>query len=158
MQAFVTGLFCVRLPYHLMSGDNDVSQAINRILGSGRRVTDELSSYQPYIDSGGRPQMGFSITRANGDMDGFLFHSLDNLRHQTRNGQEFLSFTHRGTAVTMQGTRLQILFRAIMRHTLMEIHEENGTRVELDEAAPTITKVAVTLPDEMRDGPRLAKG
>src|SRR5665811_69974 len=103
-----------------------MSNAINRILGTGGKATEEPNEYRSYVDSGGRRQMGFSITRANGDMDSFLYHNLDNQQFQIRNGAEFLSFTHRGKAVTIQGTKLKVIFRAMMRHTLMEINEDDG--------------------------------
>lgn len=120
-----------------------MSNAINKILGTGTKAAEEPAEYRAFVDSGGRPQMGFSVTHANGDMDGFLYHSLDNLNYQTRNGAEFLSFTHRGKAVTMQGERLRVVFRALMRHTIMEIHEQDGRRVEAGQ--PTIARLEVTV-------------
>ncbi len=121
-----------------------MSNTINRILGTGTRPTvEEPAEYRAFVDSGSRPQMGFSITRANGDMDGFLYHSLDNMNFQTRNGEEFVSFSHRGKAVTMQGIGMRAIFRAIMRHTLMEIHEQDGRPVP--EGQPCVTRLAITI-------------
>jgi hypothetical protein len=123
-----------------------MSNAISKILGSGGasgKAAEEPNEFRSFVDSGGgRPQMGFSIARANGDMEGFLYHNLDNLNFQTRNGAEFLSFTHRGKAVTLQGTRLRIIFRAIMRHTLMEINEAGGRTA--DPALPVISRMEIT--------------
>ena len=133
-----------------------MSNAINRILGSGTRPTiEEPTDYRAFVDSGGRPQMGFSITRANGDMDGFLYHLLDNVNFQTRNGAEFVSFSHRGKAVTMQGVGLRVIFRAMMRHTLMEIHEQDGRPVAPGE--PSVTRLAITVVGDASPAVRLAK-
>lgn len=133
-----------------------MSNAINRILGAGTRPTvDEPAEYRAFVDSGGRPQMGFAICRANGDMDGFLYHLLDNVNFQTRNGEEFVSFTHRGKAVTMQGIGMRAIFRAMMRHTLMEIHEQDGRPVEPGQ--PRVTRLAITVVREVASPVRLAK-
>jgi hypothetical protein len=121
-----------------------MSNAINRLVNAGSRTAaqESASEYRAYVDSGGRPQMGFAITRANGDMDGFQYHNLDNQLYQTRNGSEFLSFTHRGKAVTIQGTKLKVIFRALMRQTLMEIHEADGRPVAAGD--PTIIRMEIT--------------
>jgi hypothetical protein len=133
-----------------------MSNTINRILGTGTRPTiEEPAEYRAFVDSGGRPQMGFSITRANGDMDGFLYHLLDNLNCQTRNGEEFVSFSHRGKAVTMQGIGMRSIFRAMMRHTLMEIHEQDGRPVAKGE--PVVSRLAITVVGEATSPVRLAK-
>lgn len=134
------------------------SKIVDNILGRGQSLDAESPEYRSFMDSGGRPQMGFSITQADGTMDGFLYHNLDNLRMQVRNGSEFLTFTHRGTAVTIQGEKLKVIFRAMMRHTLMEIHERDGRASQRPED-PTIIKLAVTPPEENPAHPhlRLAK-
>jgi hypothetical protein len=119
-----------------------MSNAVDRILGSGAKGAEKPTAYRAFVESGGRPQMGFSITHANGDMDGFLYHSLDNLNYQTRNGLEFLTFTHRAKAVTIQGEQLRAAFHAIMRHTLMEIHEQDGRPVNAGQ--PTVIRLEVT--------------
>lgn len=104
-----------------------MSNTLNKIMASGTKAAaDEPSEYRSYVDSGALPQMGFTITRANGDMDGFLYHTIENMQMQTKNGSDFLSFTHRSKAVTIQGTGLRVIFRLMMRHTLMEINEPNG--------------------------------
>jgi hypothetical protein len=121
-----------------------MSNAINRLVSSGARnaPSQEPSEYRSYVDSGGRPQMAFAITRANGDMDGFQYHNLDNQLYQVRGGAEFLSFTSRGKAVTIQGTKLKVIFRAMMRQTLMEINEADGRPAAPD--MPTIIRMEVT--------------
>jgi hypothetical protein len=91
--------------------------------------------------SGSRVQMGFALYRATGDMDGFLYHNLDNLALRRTSGAEFLSFTHRGKAVTMQGHGLKAVMQAIMAHTLMELYEHDGKLVGVD--APVIERVEV---------------
>jgi hypothetical protein len=120
-----------------------MSTALNRLLNTGTKAAEEPAEYRAFVDSGGKPQAAFAITHANGDMDGFLYHLLDNMDCKTRNGTEFLSFTHRGKAVTMQGTKLKIIFRAMTRHTLMEIHEQGGRPAEPGQ--PTVTRLEVTV-------------
>lgn len=92
--------------------------------------------------SGSRVQMGFAVYRANGDMDGFLYHNLDNLALRRVSGVEFLTFTHRGKAVTMQGRGLKAIMQAIMAHTAIELYEHDGKVVGMD--APVIQRVQVT--------------
>lgn len=92
--------------------------------------------------SGSRVQMGFAVYRANGDMDGFLYHNLDNLALRRVSGVEFLTFTHRGKAVTMQGKGLKAVMQVIMAHTAMEMFEHDGKAVPRD--APIIQRVEVT--------------
>jgi hypothetical protein len=45
--------------------------------------------------------------------------------------------------VTIQGTKLAIIFRAMMQHTLMEINEEDG-RKPAEPGLPTITRMEIT--------------
>lgn len=122
-----------------MSGS---SNALDRLLATGNRAAETSATYRAFVDSGGRPQGGFSITHANGDMDGFLYQRLGNLGFRARNGQEFLSFTHHEVAVTMQGTGLRLLMKALTRQTLMEIHEQDGRPVE--QGQPVIMRLEVT--------------
>ena len=119
-----------------------MSNAINRILGQAVRDAKESDSYRGFVDSGNRPQMGFIIVHASGDMHGFMYHSINHPTYQVRNGDEFISFTHSGTAVTMQGTGLKIVFTAMMRHTLMEIREYDNRPIE--DGTPTIMRLAIT--------------
>lgn len=101
--------------------------------------------------SGSRVQMGFALYLANGDMDGFLYHNLDNLALRRASGAEFLSFTHRGKAVTMQGHGLKAIMQAIMSHTLMELYEHDGKVVGMD--APVIQRVEVAEAGKDRGSP-----
>jgi hypothetical protein len=118
---------------------------ISKILARSGKLP-ENNDYEAFVDAGERPQLGFSVVHANGDMDGFLYHSLDNLDCRTVNGMEYLTFTHRGKAVTIQGTGLKVGFRNIMRHTLMEIHEQDGRPVI--EGKPVITRLKVSMVGE----------
>lgn len=112
----------------------------------GREPARETSeTYQGFTDSGGHPQMGFTLTRANGAMDAFFYHNLDNLDLRIIKGTEYLNFTHRGKAVTLQGTRLDAILKAIMHHTLTAIHEYDGQGTEIAEDATVVTRVAVTM-------------
>lgn len=123
-----------------------MSNAINKILGTGTKVAEESSEYRSFVDSGKLPQVGFSITRANGDMDGFLYHSLDNMQLRTKNGFEYLTFTHRSKAVTIQGHQLSPILRAILRHTLMEIVEPDGRKAA--DNMPVITRMEISTAGE----------
>lgn len=91
-------------------------------------ATEEYLAFR----SGSRVQMGFALCRANGDMDGFLYHNLNNLALRRTAGAEFLSFTHRGKVVTMQESGLKALMQVIMAHTLMEMYEHYGKVVGAD--------------------------
>lgn len=126
-----------------------MSRTLTRILGTGSKA--DSSEYQAMVESGGRPQMGFAVTRASGAMDGFLYHSLDNIRFLERDGLEFLTFTHRATAVTVQGSRLKTVFRAMMRHTLIEINEYDGRERSEGDDMPIIDRVAVSYANELPD-------
>lgn len=131
-----------------------MSKTLNRILGASSKLPEETKDYQPLVMTGGRPCMGFSIIQRDGNMSAFLYHSLDNLvTHPSVNGQELLAFSHRGTAVTIQGRNLRQVLRAIMSHTLQEIWEQDGRKLPEGEDAPTIERVAVThlnMPPELR--------
>lgn len=109
----------------------------------------DADGYQAFR-SGSRAQMGFSVHHANGDIDGFLYHNLDNLSLKRLSGTEFLAFTHRGKAVTMQGRGLKAILQAIMSHTLTEIHELTGKVETVD--APTVQRIKVTTGDEKGNG------
>lgn len=136
-----------------------MSSNLDKLLGRGAPLNAEPSSKRAMIDSGGRPQMGFMIQQADGTIDGFLYHNLDNIRCQERNGKAFLSFTHRGTAVTIQGSNLKIIMRAIMRHTLVELHHRPGFAPSADEPDQPIIEVLAITPPELPPGSvRLAKG
>jgi hypothetical protein len=113
---------------------------------------DDPAVYRAY-KAVARPQMGFTAIQANGDIDGFLYHNLDNLSMQHRERAEFLTFTHRGKAVTIQGSGLKDILRALMGHNLVEIREHDGRPVEPGQ--PVVTRMAVTMVTESAKGSRL---
>lgn len=90
----------------------------------------------------GRPVMGFHIAHKDGNLDGFMYHSINHPKFQIRDGQEFLSFTYSGTAVVMTGTRLKLIFEALMRHTLKAIYEEDGRR-PISTDTPIVTRISI---------------
>jgi len=63
--------------------------------------------------------------------------------------------THRGKAVTIQGEGLRMVFRALIRHTAMELHEQDGRRAEAGQ--PVITRLEVTTVGQAAPPIRLAK-
>ncbi len=112
---------------------------------------EDAETYQGFTDSGGHPQMGFTLTRANGAMDAFFYHNIDNLDLRVIRGVQYLNFTHRGKAVTLQGTRLDAILRAIMGHSLTAIHEYDGDGSDLSEEATVVTRTAVTMVNMAQD-------
>lgn len=85
----------------------------------------EPDGYRPYLTRS-RPQMGFTVIEKDGTLHGFMYHTLRHPKHQRRDGIEFLSFGADGMAVVMQGRGLATLFRALVRHTLIEAREYDG--------------------------------
>jgi hypothetical protein len=131
-----------------------MTNSIDRLLSAHGRGDDDASRYRSIVTQT-RPQMGFAITLANGDMEGLFYHNLDHLRFETRGKSEFLSFTHRATAVTIQGMGLKAVFQAIMRHTLAELNEPDGRPAK--EGLPTIARVEITAAGQPGPAVRLAK-
>lgn len=122
------------------------SRSVSRWLGTGTSGGGDGTMYRSMMESGGRPQMGFAVVFTDASMNGFLYHSLDNLRFEQRHGRDFLAFTHRGTAVTMQGLKLDMIFRAIMRHLLVEIVEWDHVKKPESEDQPVIEKILISYP------------
>lgn len=79
--------------------------------------------YVPFEATGGYPEIGFALYKANGDIHMFLNHNLDNIHLLRRTDWQFLQFTHRGKAVTLKGHQLEELATHMMRNTLQAIHE-----------------------------------
>jgi hypothetical protein len=121
---------------------SDSSDAVNRILSFSGRRGEDPARYQAFIDSGGRPQGGFSVTLVSGDIHGFFYHALDDLTFVQQGETDLLSFTHRRRAVVIEGSGLRALMKALCRQTLMEIHEQDGRPTEPGQ--PVVTKIAVT--------------
>jgi hypothetical protein len=105
--------------------------------------------YEAYTVTEGFPQMGFSVFCRSGNEErrrhGFLFHNLDNLDLIERGDDEYLTFTHRGKAVTMRGRDLHGLFEAILAHTLQAIYEfDDAIYAPLMAHEQIIDRIAVT--------------
>ena len=108
-----------------------------------RREND--GAYAGFLESGGHPQMGFALRRASGATDGFFYHNLDNIDLRVIRGVEYLSFTHRGKAGTLQGVRLDAIFQALMAHTLTHIIELDDRDAPQADDAIIVTRVAVSV-------------
>lgn len=119
-----------------------------------RMIDDRPNPRQPQGQSTGiyraftktpKPQMGFTVIRASGEIDGFLFHNLDNINLTQRGNAEFLTFTHRGKAVTLQGIKLVQILHVLLSNALEEIREHDGRPVAADETI--VQKIRVTVSD-----------
>lgn len=97
------------------------------------------------------PQMGFSLFTRGDKRHGFFYHSIDNIDlYEDDDEDEFLSFTHRGKAVTMRGRGLHEVFDAIMDHTLQTLYEyHNGWDAPHGETAVMIDRVQVDSLEDM---------
>ena len=99
-------------------------RAIDRILNS-RGATSPSETQEggnnAFIDSGGPPQMSFSIERASGEIDGFHYYNLDNIKFTPTKSGDHISFDHRGKVVVISGAQLRPVFIALMRHTLISL-------------------------------------
>lgn len=60
-------------------------------------------------------------------------------------GIEYLSFTHRGKAVTLQGVRLDAIFQGLMAHTLKHIIELDDREAPRADDATIETRGAVSV-------------
>ena len=105
---------------------------------------EKTEGYTAFRDSGKNPQMSFLLYGSNDRTDGFFFHSIDNVEHRIIKGVEFLSFTHRGKAVTLEGVRLHPLLRALMGVTLTEVHELGNKAPPDDPKATVVTRAMVS--------------
>lgn len=104
--------------------------AIDRILHS-RGIFEEPAPHsgndqRAIIDSGGKPQMTFSIELANGEIHGFQYFNIDNLKFTPTKSGDHLSFDHRGKIVLLQGKRLKPLWNAIVQQSLVLVKEDRG--------------------------------
>ncbi|TWB15535.1 hypothetical protein FBZ89_114129 [Nitrospirillum amazonense] len=87
-------------------------------------------------------QLGFAAILAGGKVKSFLYHSVANIELETRAGAEFLTFTDSGKAVTIQGSGLMAILRAMLRGSLMEICVLDGRPAKPGE--PVIRQMAIT--------------
>lgn len=98
-----------------------------------------------------RPQMGFVMIEATGDMHGFMYHTINHPTYQVRNGEELISFTSNGIAVVMQGWSIKEIFAAIMRHTLLEVREYDG-RSSIEPGKSKIVRIGIVDTNPKREG------
>ncbi|POF27770.1 hypothetical protein [Roseibium marinum] len=127
-----------------------MSRGVHGILSERgyQRDAEQSDLYQGLMDSGGHPQMGFTLHQFGGDTHGFLYHNLRSFRHRRTSGgpddNEYLTFSADGKAVTMRGRNLDKVLRAIISHTVMALYEHDGeTPYRRD--TPLIDRVEVTL-------------
>jgi hypothetical protein len=124
-----------------------------------RREAAEPDTYRACVIRS-RPQMGFALAESDGTLHGFMYHTLRHPKHQVRNGEEFLSFTADGMAVVMQGTGLRTVFLALLRHTLAEAREYDGSK-PIEDGSIKVERLEVrdTRAEEQRppSQPRLVK-
>ena len=67
--------------------------------------------------------MAFSLSLANGEMHGFQYFNVDNLKYAPKSKGEFISFDHRGKVVVILGVDLRPIYQAIVQQTLVSVHE-----------------------------------
>lgn len=111
--------------------------------GGGDDGGNEEPVYAAMQDSGGHPQMGFTLIQQDGNVHAFLYHNLDNLDRIIARDGEYLNFTHRGKAVTLRGSGLLALLNAMISHTLISLHEHDGAMAYYD-GEPVIERAKVT--------------
>jgi len=101
--------------------------------------------YEAFLVTGGYPQLGFSVFCRNGRRHGFLFHNLENLDLIDRAHGQYLSFTHRGKAVTLRGRGLHAVFDALLDHTLQAVYEyQEAVWPQPNEEESIIERIDVT--------------
>lgn len=116
--------------------------AIDRILHS-RGLFEEPSTAsaeegreeRAFIDSGGKPQMAFSVELANGEIHGFQYFNIDNLKYTPTKSGDHLSFDHRGKVVTVSGRGLKPMLNALVRQSLVIMNERDNDikRIDIDQ-------------------------
>lgn len=111
--------------------DSQRPRAIDRILNSRGAVPSApppeaasgLEHKAAFVESGGKPQMAFSVAMANGEMHGFHYFNIDNLKFIPKVKGDFITFDHRGKVVVLSGTALQPIYTALISQTLVSIQE-----------------------------------
>lgn len=129
------------------------SRAIDRILHSRgetpRRAAatttgvQDPQTCQSVTTTGGAPQASFAIVSATGEMHGFHFFNIDNLKFTPGRGCEYLTFDHRGKVVVMTGSNLKPVFLAIIQQTLVEL-VENTTSNPTAQDETVVTRLSIT--------------
>lgn len=130
---------------------NGRTRAIQRILNSRGVVEPEPApaaserapapSQAAFIESGGKPQAAFSLKLANGEMHGFQYFNIDNLKFSPgRGGRDYLSFDHRGKVVVIKGRGLAAIYRAVVQQVLVEARDD----VDTQDCDTAISKIDIT--------------
>ncbi|RYE51812.1 MAG: hypothetical protein EOP21_00380 [Hyphomicrobiales bacterium] len=116
----------------------------------------EPETYRPYFPKP-HPQLMFSLIERDGTEWCFQYFTLRHLRHQTRNGEEFVSFVADGQAVVMQGSLLRVVLLGLKRYALSEVREYDGRPA--GELPTRIDRLEIQdVPEQMaRPAPRLVK-
>jgi hypothetical protein len=109
------------------------SRAVDRILNSRGAlpqepattadVVDDVEQHRSFVDSGGKPQMAFSVVLESGEMHGFHYFNIDNLKYTPGSSSDYISFDHREKVVILRGRSLGVLFSALIGHTICRISE-----------------------------------
>lgn len=102
--------------------------------------------YRPYL-ARAIPQLGFVLVEKSGTMHGIQYPTISRLRHERRGGAEQVSFHADGLAVVMEGRGLSVIFRALVRHTLLEAREYDGTGGEAEATRIDRLGVVDTVPE-----------
>lgn len=107
------------------------SRAIDRILNSrgaaphaspsNSQSNDTSERADAFIESGGKPQMGFSLLLPSGEMHAFQFFNIDNLKYTPKPSSEFITFDHRGKIAVIRGHQISPIFFSIQRGTLVTV-------------------------------------
>ena len=116
------------------------SRAVDRILNSRgglsqepttiADVVDDDDQLRSFVDSGGKPQMAFSVVLESGEMHGFHYFNIDNLKYTPRRSLDYISFDHRGKVVTIRGQKMGELFSALIGQTVCRISEKPPSEME----------------------------
>lgn len=122
------------------------------MIPNGRRNTDRIGSnahgvYQGAIlDLAGLPTMGFTLHKADGRLDMFYYHSVQDVDLTQDEHGEYLNWTHGNKAVTLRGRNLDQVIEALLAHTLISLHQFDD-KLKIEKAAmerPYIQDVWIT--------------
>jgi hypothetical protein len=120
------------------------------MIANGRRNLDRFGKNSEgvydgvVIAAGGLPQMGFSLHRSNGRVDACFYHSLGDVELSSDDNGEYLTLTHGAKVITLRGRHLAPVVDALLSHTLVSLHQHDGT-LPGDPNKPYIQEAWVTL-------------
>lgn len=130
------------------------SRAVDRILNSRgglpqARVAsapevNDVEKHRSFVISGGKPQMAFSIVLESGEMHGFQYFNIDDLKFAPANSGQFLTFHHRGKVVVIKGRNLEPVFNGLIQHTLVALYEGGNDGAAPEMADTVIERLEVT--------------